>query len=270
MKIAYIALKGMPLGGGIENLTEQVGSRLVERGHKVIVYCSPQYQTEQGRYKGMEIRILPAINTKIWHKISLTFFSTLHLLIKERVDIAHFHAIGPSIFSFLPRLKRIKTVVQIHGLEWKRPKWGIVGRTFFKLSEHAITYFPNKVTAVSKVLKQYYEEKFAIEVDYIPTGINEPTLRSPDKILEYGLNKDSYIFFAARLVPDKGVHYLIDAFNELKTDKKLVIAGDAKHEDRYINALKQKANKNTLFLGFVTGELLEELFNNAYLYVLPS
>ncbi len=167
-------------------------------------------------------------------------------------------------------MKGIKTVVQIHGLEWKRPKWGIIGRTFFKLAEYSLSYFPNKITAVSKVLKQYYEKRFGIEVDYIPTGINKPTPRPPDKILEYGLNKDSYIFFAARLVPDKGVHYLIDAFNELKTDKKLVIAGDAKHEDRYINALKQKANKNTLFLGFVTGELLEELFSNAYLYILPS
>ena len=270
MRIAYIALKGMPLGGGIENLTEQVGSRLVERGHEVIVYCSPQYNIRPGKYKGMDIKILPAINTKSLHKISLVFFSTLHLLIKEKVDIAHFHAVGPSIFSFLPRLKGIKTVVQIHGLEWKRPKWGIIGKTFFMLSDYSAAYFPHKVTAVSRVLKEYYEQKFGINVHYIPTGINEINSRVPNKILEYGLNKDTYILFACRLVPDKGAHYLINAFNELKTDKKLVIAGDAAYADNYINRIKQKANKNTLFLGFVTGELLEELFSNAYLYVLPS
>ncbi|MFH1563363.1 MAG: glycosyltransferase family 4 protein [Nitrospirota bacterium] len=270
MRIAYIALKGMPLGGGIEHLTEQIGSRLVERGHEVIVYCSSQYNTKPEKYKGMDIKILPAINTKSLHKISLVFFSTLHLLMKEKVDIAHFHAVGPSVFSFLPRLKGIKTVVQIHGVEWKRPKWGIIGKTFLRLSDYSAVYFPNKVTAVSEVLKGYYEEKFGINVHYIPTGISEVNLREPNKILEYGLNKDSYIFFAARLVPDKGAHYLIDAFNNLKTDKKLVIAGDAKHEIDYINGLKQKANKNTLFLGFVTGELLEELFSNAYVYVLPS
>jgi glycosyltransferase involved in cell wall biosynthesis len=270
VRIAYIALKGMPLGGGIENLTEHVGFRLVERGHEVIVYCSSQYHTKPGKYKGMEIRILPAINTKSLQKISLVFFSTIHLLVKEKVDIAHFHAVGPSVFSFLPQLKGIKTVVQIHGLEWKRPKWGIVGKTFFMLSDYSVAYFPHKVTAVSKVLKQYYEQKFGINVHYIPTGISEVSPRDPNKILEYGLKKDNYIFFAARLVPDKGAHYLIDAFNELKTDKKLVIAGDAAYADNYINSLKQKANKNILFLGFVTGELLEELFSNAYLYVLPS
>jgi glycosyltransferase involved in cell wall biosynthesis len=170
----------------------------------------------------------------------------------------------------LPRLKGIKTVVQIHGLEWKRPKWGIIGKTFFRVSDYSAAYFPHKITSVSKVLKQYYEQKFGVNVYYLPTGINKVKLRGPQRILEYGLDKDNYIFFAARLVPDKGAHYLIDAFNEIKTDKKLVIAGDAAYETDYINKIKQKANKNTLFLGFVTGELLEELFSNAYLYVLPS
>ena len=272
MKIAYIALKGMPLGGGIEKYTEELGSRLVKKGHKIIVYCSPYYQTRNNEYKGMKIKILPCINTKSLQKISLCFLASLDQFLEKDIDIVHYHAVGPSIFSFLPRMLGRKTVVQIHGIEWKRPKWGYLGKTFFKLSDLSAVYFPNKVTAVSKVLKDFYEKKFGREVVYIPTGVNKPIKRPPKKIKKFGLNGNDYIFFAARLVPDKGCHYLIDAFNELKTDLKLVIAGDAPHEEGYKKILYEKAqgNRNIIFTGFIHGELLEEFFSNAYIYVLPS
>jgi glycosyltransferase involved in cell wall biosynthesis len=272
MKIAYIALKGMPLGGGIEKYTEELGSRLVQRGHEIIVYCSSYYNTNSKNYKGMRIKIMPSINTKSFQKPSLTLFSSLNQFIEKNLDIVHYHAVGPSLFSFMPRFIGRKTVVQIHGLEWMRPKWGAFGRAFFKFNDLTAVYFPNKVTAVSKFLKNYYERKFGREVIYIPTGVNKPVIKKPEKMLELGLTGNDYVFFASRLVPDKGCHYLIDAFNELRTDIKLVIAGDAQYEDKYKNMLYEKAEKNKriIFTGFIHGELLEELFSNAYIYVLPS
>jgi len=272
MKIAYIALKGMPLGGGIEKYTEELGSRLVKRGHEVLVYCSTHYNTTPGRYKGMQIRLLPSINTKSWQKLSLTLLSSLHQFLEREIDIVHYHAVGPSLFAFMPRLMGRKTVVQIHGLEWKRAKWGVLAKTFFKLNDYSAMYFPNKITAVSQVLKQHYEKRFGREVVYIPTGVNRVERKSPKKMGMLGLQRDGYIFFASRLVAEKGAHYLIDAFNELDTGLKLVIAGDAQHEERYKALLLDKArhNRDIIFTGFIQGELLEELFSNALIFVQPS
>lgn len=272
MKIAYIALKGMPLGGGIEKYTEELGSRLVERGHEVVVYCSSCYNTNSNSYKGMQIKIMPSINTKSFQKPSLTLFSSLDQFFEKDIDIVHYHAVGPSLFSFMPRLIGRKTVVQIHGLEWKRAKWGFLAKAFFKANDYSATYFPNRITAVSKVLKNYYETKFKKEIIYIPTGVNKPKKKEARRIKDMGLEKNGYIFFASRLVAEKGVHYLIDAFKELKTDLKLVIAGDAQHEEKYKKFLKKKAdgNSNIIFTGFIHGEKLEELFSNALIFVQPS
>jgi glycosyltransferase involved in cell wall biosynthesis len=172
----------------------------------------------------------------------------------------------------MPRIIGRKTVVQSHGHEWMRAKWGWAGKTFFKVSEHAAMSFPNRITAVSNVLKDYYESRYHRDVAYIPTGVTEPQKRAPDKIREFGLNGDDYILFAARHVEEKGAHYLIDAYQQINTNIKLVVAGDAQHEEIYKSLLRSKAagNQNIIFPGFVQGELLEELFSNASIYVLPS
>lgn len=272
MKIAYIAIKGIPIGGGIEKYTEEIGSRLVERGHEVVVYCSRHYGAKDGLYKGIHLKTLPSINTRSLQKLSLAFISSFHQYLEPNIDIVHYHAIGPSVFCFMPRIIGRKTVVQSHGHEWMRAKWGWAGKSFFKLTEYAAMYFPNRITAVSNVLKDYYENHYNREVLYIPTGITQPLKRKPNKIKSLGLKGDDYIFFAARHVEEKGAHYLIDAYQKIDTNMKLIVAGDAHHEDEYKALLQTKAagNKNILFPGFVQGQLLEELFSNAKLYILPS
>ncbi|MFH0809501.1 MAG: glycosyltransferase family 4 protein, partial [Pseudomonadota bacterium] len=272
VRIAYLAVKGFPLGGGIENLTEQIGVRLVERGHEVLVYSSSDHATHSGLYKGLRVKVLPAIKSRTFRKLSLVGLATADLLAKERVDIAHFHAVGPSVFSFLPRLAGVPTVVQVHGLEWMRDKWGLAGKAFFKLSDYSAVFFPNRTTVVSKVLKNYYETRFGREVVYIPTGAAKVDPRCPKRILDLGLKPREYILFAARLVEEKGAHYLIEAFRRLPTTLRLVVAGDAAHEETYKARLKRlaAADERILFPGFVHGELLAELFSNAYLFVLPS
>ncbi len=272
MRIAYIAVKGIPIGGGIEKLTEEIGSRMVQKGHHVIVYCSRDYGTLDGEYKGMELRTVPSINTKTMHKLSICFNATLDVVKRNDTDIVHVHAVGPSLFSIFPRLKGIPTVVQTHGLEWKRDKWGMIGTTFFRLADYTAVYFPNKTTSVSKVQKQFYENKFGRKVVYIPTGVSNVTRRGANEILGWGLKPERYILFAARLVEEKGAHFLIDAFRSLQTDMKLVIAGDAAHAEKYKALLREKADGDNriIFPGFVTGGPLEELFSNAYLFCLPS
>ena len=272
MKIAFIAVKGIPIGGGIEKLTEEIGTRLVKKGHEVLVYTSRDYGTKDCVYNGMIIKTVPSVNTKSLHKLSICFNATLDVLKNRDADIVHVHAIGPSLFSIFPRMVGIPTVVQTHGIEWQRDKWGFAGRTFLKISDYTAVYFPNRTIAVSKVQKKYFEEKYACTVGYIPTGVNKVEYKKPAKILEMGLEKDKYILFAARLVAEKGPHFLIDAFRTLDTDMKLVIAGDAAHADDYKRMLKDMADDDSriFFPGFVTGTLLEELFSNAYIFCLPS
>lgn len=272
MRIAYIAVKGIPIGGGIEKVTEEIGSRLVQRGHEVLVYSSRDYGTTDGTYKGMEIKTVPSVNSKSFHKLSICWHATRDVLRNGNVDIVHVHAVGPSIFSIFPRMKGIPTVVQAHGLEWRRDKWGFIGKTFFKLSDYSVVYFPSRATAVSKVQKKYYEDRFHREVLYIPNGVAPVEKRPPKWILELGLEPNSYILFAARLVEEKGAHFLIKAFRAIDTKMRLVIAGDAAHMEKYKAELRNLAGNDDriLFPGFVTGEPMAELFSNAYLFCLPS
>ena len=272
MRIAYIAVKGMPIGGGIEKLTEEIGSRMVKKGHQVVVYSSRDYGTLDGEFKGMEVKTVPSINSKVLHKLSICFNAIRDVIGQRNVDLVHLHAVGPSLFSIFTRIMGIPTVVQTHGFEWKRDKWGFAGKTFFKLADYTAVYFPHKTTSVSKVQKSYYEQKFGREIFHIPTGVNMVNGRKPRWILEQGLEPNRYILFAARLVEEKGAHYLIEAFRPIQTDMKLVIAGDAAHAEKYKAHLRRKAagDKRIIFTGFVTGEPLEELFSNAYLFCLPS
>jgi glycosyltransferase involved in cell wall biosynthesis len=267
-----VGVKGIPIGGGIEKLTEEIGTRMAAKGHEVTVYSSRDYGSTDGFFRGMAIKTVPSINTKTLHKFSICFNATLDVIQRAEADIVHVHAVGPSLFSVFPRLLGIPTVVQTHGLEWKRDKWGAVGKIFFKMADYTAVYFPNRTTSVSKVQKTYYENKFKRKIDYIPTGVNHVERAASRWIIGQGLEPGRYILFAARLVEEKGAHFLIDAFRGISTDMKLVIAGNAAHAEAYKARLRNKArgDPRILFPGFVTGGSLSELFSNAYVFCLPS
>ncbi len=268
MKIAMLGLKGVPYQGGIENVTEEVGQRLVERGHEVIVY-SRGYVGVGKEHRGMKIVKVPSFRSKHLETMSHTFLSALDVLGRD-VDIVQFNALGPCTLAWIPKLKGIKTIGSIHGLDWKRAKWGWLSRQFLRLGELASVLVPDETMVVSRVLKSYYEGKYRKKVHYIPNGVNFYSPRSPDRIKKFGLQKDSYLLFLGRLVPEKGCHYLIGAFNQIKTKMKLIIAGAESHSDNYVRTLKKMAGKRVIFVGYVRDEVLEELLSNCYLYVQPS
>ena len=275
MKIAIIGQKGIPSrAGGVEIHVEEIASRLASSGEDIKVYCRESYcEDKYDIYKNIKIKYIPSINTKHLDAITYTFLATIDA-IKEKYDIIHYHALGPSLLSFIPRLCGRKVISTCHGLDWKREKWGVVGKLALKLGEVASIKFPHKTISVSESMCEYYKNKYKnADIVYIPNGIEEKNRRKPRIIKEkFNLEKNDYILFLARLVPEKGVHYLIESYNNLKTDKKLVIAGGSSHSDDYVNKIKKMANNNPniIFTDFVTGETVDELFTNAYLYVLPS
>jgi len=273
MKIAMIGQKGIPATyGGIERHVEELSARLVGLGHDVTVYCRPHYTKSGGTYRGVRLAHTPSINTKHLDAISHTCVSTL-AAVAAGADIIHYHALGPSVMSFIPAGLGRKIVATVHGLDWQRDKWGRASKAFLKLGEWCSARFPNRTIVVSKTLKKYYDGKYGMESVYIPNGIQPPAMRPAAVIREkFGLESGGYFLFVGRLVPEKGCDSLVEAFRGVDTDKKLVIAGGSSHSDEYEESLKSaaKADPRIIFTGYVYGETLEELYGNAFLYVQPS
>lgn len=271
MKIAMLGTKGIPATwGGIERHVEEISTRLVAMGHDVTVYCRPYYTTtEKEYYKGVHLKKLPTIPSKNFDAIAHTFLATMHAMLED-YDIVHYHAIGPATLSILARMAGKNTVVTVHGLDWQREKWGKKAKLFLRFGEHASILFPYQTIAVSKFLKDYLEEKYQRPVNYIPSAVTEPVHRAPDKIRAYGIGEKDYILFVARLVPEKGCHYLLEAYERLNPRMKLVVAGGASHSEEYVADLQKHASDKIIFTGYVYGEILQELYSNAYCYVHPS
>lgn len=274
MKIAMIGQKGIPSrSGGIEIHVEEIAKRLIRLGCVVDVYCRRSYCEDSLRqFEGINIKYAPFINSKHLDAITHTFTSTIKALLSG-TDIFHYHALGPATLSFIPRLFGKKVVCTIHGLDWQRGKWGGFASKFLKFGEYASAKFSHKAINVSRNLVGYYFNKYGINTVFIPNGAELHEQIKPEIIdLKYNLKKNEYILFLARLVPEKGAHYLIQAYKSLKTNKKLVIAGGSSHSDQYEEELHRiaESDPNIIFTGFVTGKELDELYSNAYIYVLPS
>jgi glycosyltransferase involved in cell wall biosynthesis len=264
-------VKGMPCPAGAEKVAEQIAIRLAKLGHEVTVFVRKHYTPLKVKeYLGVRLVHLPSIPTKNLDAITHSFAATLATL-RMRPDIAHIHGIGNSIFSPILRAAGIKVVVQSHGLDWQRAKWSKFAQAYLRLADYGAVQFPNATIVVSHKLKEYYESRYKHLVHFIPNGINPVCKVSPDEILKLGLKGNDYILFAARLVPEKGCHYLIDAYLQLKgCTKKLVIAGDTVFDDPYGEKLKEFTSPDVIFTGFVSGKLFQELLSNAYVFVLPS
>jgi glycosyltransferase involved in cell wall biosynthesis len=266
-----IGVKGIPHPGGIENVVEELGARLAEKGHEVTVYVRARYTPRsRSTHRGMHLVHLPSLPTKHFDAITHSLVATMHAM-SNGADVAHVHSIGLSPLTLPFRLRSIPTVLQSHGLDWQRDKWGAIAKTYLRVTDRGAVLFPTVTTVVSRKMKRYYETTMGKQVIYIPNGVDSSPRRSPDQLPRLGLCGDDYILFASRLVPEKGLPYLLDAYRAIpKPRKKLVIAGDSNYGDRYAAALKHQATEDILFLGFVRGQLFEELLSCAYLYVLPS
>jgi len=274
LKIAYIGLRGIPAEySGIEKAVEEIGVRLVKKGHEVTVYCmAERYRKKVNSYRGIKLKYIPTIKSKNFEMVFYAFFSAISNVLGN-YDISHFHAIGPSTVSFIPKLFGKKLVVTVRGLDWQREKWGYFAKTYLKFGEWTSVRIPHRTIVVSKTLKQYYENKYSKKVNYIPNGINSSkyvTLRGAGK--RFSIKKNRYLLFVGRLTKEKNIHLLIQAFKKIKTDKKLLIVGGSSHTDKYVTELKKFAvsDSRIIFTGPIYDQLLAEIYSNAYLFVLPS
>lgn len=277
MKIAIIGQKGIPVKyGGVERHVEDLSVRLVERGLEVLAYTRPNYTPKRLKnYKGVQLQSIPSLPTKHLDAISHTFLAILDLAFRQKdVDVVHFHSIGPSSLIWLLKLLRPKLpiIATFHTQCYHHGKWGGFAKAYLKFGERMICSLPNKTITVSKGLFKYASEKYSGNFVYIPNGVAKKEPAELKEIAKWGLVRGEYFLVVSRLVRHKGVHHLIKAYNQLKTDKKLVIVGASAFTDDYIKELLVLAapNQKIIFTDNQEGPVLEELFSNAYLFVQPS
>jgi glycosyltransferase involved in cell wall biosynthesis len=276
--IAFIGQRGVPATiGGIEHHVEEIGSRLVDRGHEVTVYTRANYTADRvSEHRGMRVRYIPTAPTKHLEALVHSGLSTGVAMLPgaDRADILHYHAIGPSVFTPLPRaLTRRGVVLTIHGLDYDRDKWGLGARAALRSAGWISAHVPHATITVSKNLADYYLERYGRMAHYIPNGVAPPVRRAPQLITErFGLHGGDYALFLGRLVPEKAPDLLVRAFRKVDTTARLVIAGGSSFTDQYVHELEVLAARDprVLLVGAVHGELLEELYTNAALFVLPS
>jgi glycosyltransferase involved in cell wall biosynthesis len=270
LRVAFIGGRGVVSKySGIETYYEEIGKRLAGMGHEVTAYCRTYFTPPGKEHNGIQVLRLPTIRSKHLETLVHTFLSTLHVLVKP-CDVVHYHALGPALFSFIPRLTGKKTVVTVQGLDWQRKKWGRIASAVLRLGERAAVSLPNQTMVVSQGLQKHYRLGYGVETSYVPNGGVLRDRRLPDKIFDWGLEPGKYILFLGRFSPEKGCDLLVEAYETLETDVKLVMAGASSYCDDYSRRLQTHAGDRIKMLGWVSGEALDELLTNAMLFVLPS
>ena len=272
MRIAFMLVKHPVRGGGIESFTYQAGRRLAQRGHEVVVYSMGHYGEMMSEIEGVQIVRVPCLPGTATERLSGSMMAALMATMgKRRFDVIHCHTPMTGAFAILPRMFGIPAVLQLHGIDWKRVRWGALARNVILFLERIAFPVASACTAVSREQCEFYESRYRREVQYISTGAELPAVATnSDQIRLLGLGKKQYILFLARLVPEKGAHYLIRAFRRMKTDLPLVIAGVG---DRvYEESLRKLADGDgrIRFPGYVDGDLKQELLSHAQLFVQPS
>lgn len=270
LKVAFIGGRGViSKYSGIESYYEEVGKRLVERGNEVTVYCRNYFTPPIQEHHGMRIVRLPAPRSKHLETVIHSFLSTVHAITQD-FDLVHYHALGPALFSFIPRLFGKKTMVTVQGLDWQRKKWGRFASWVLRMGERASACFPDATMVVSQVLQRHYREEYDRQAFYVPNGGVIRQRRPPTRLAEWGLESDNYVLYLGRLSPEKNCHLLVEAYERLGTRVKLVLAGASSYCDQYSRALRAHASEKIKIMDWVSGDDLDQLLTNAMIFVLPS
>ncbi len=281
LRIAMLGHKRIPSReGGIEIVVSEISSRLVKRGQNVTCYnrrghhvSGSDFDTASLEcYQGVRLKSVLTLDKKGLAAMTASFSAALCAAF-GKYDVVHFHAEGPCAMMWIPKLFGKRCIATIHGLDHQRAKWGRFASWYIRTGEKCAVRFADEIIVLSEGVRQYFLDNYSRKTRFIPNGVSRPEIREADEIKKlYNIEKDGYILFLGRLVPEKGVRYLIDAFRALDTDKKLVIAGGSSDTSEYQKELREAASgdERIIFTGFVEGRALEELYSNAYLYVLPS
>ncbi len=274
-RVVMIGHKTIPSRqGGVEIVVDRLSTGLAADGYEVWAYNRGRAENAEDCHNGVRIRHIPAPASSGLNAFVYACLATIRATIAG-FDVYHYHAEGPCVMLWLPAFvrRRSRIIVTIHGLDWQRAKWGRFASLVIRTGEKQAVRHADEIIVLSRNVQRYFTEIYGRKTVYVPNGVDRPEPVSPALITErFGLSGNDYVLFVARIVPEKGLHYLIEAFKKIKTDKKLVIAGGSGQADDYMRRITEMASGDDriILTGFVEGRTLAELYSNAYLYVCPS
>lgn len=281
LRIAMLGHKRIPSReGGIEVVVEELATRMAARGCSVTCYnrgghnvAGAEYDGEKLKnYKGVRLKEVLTLNMRGLAAMTASVSASLAAAL-GKYDVVHIHAEGPAFMCWLPKLFRKRVIVTVHGLDHQRAKWGKLASAYIMAGEKNAVKFADEIIVLSSGVQKYFKDTYERRTRFIPNGVNERKIRPADQIKDkWGLEKDNYILYLGRIVPEKGEKYLIEAFRQVKTDKKLVIAGGSSDTQSFMDELKRMAagDDRIIFTCFVQGRIKHELYSNPYIYTLPS
>ena len=281
LRIAMLGHKRIPSReGGIEIVVGELAKRMASQGHEVICYNRKGHhvsgaaydEVAKNEYFGVKLKNVWTLDKKGLAAMTASFSAALCAAFGN-YDVVHFHAEGPCAAMWIPKLFGKKCVATIHGLDHQRAKWGRFASWYIRTGEKIAVRFADHIIVLSAGVQQYFRDTYHRDTILVPNGIDRHVPREADLITKrFGVKKDEYLLFLGRLVPEKGAQYLIEAFQSVQTDKKLVIAGGSSDSSEFERELRNLAadDPRIIFTGFLQGQVMEELYSNAYLYALPS
>ncbi len=268
MKIAILGTRGIPANyGGFETFAEELSTRLVLRGHQVTVYGRTNNIHYPGsHYKGVRLVLLPTIPHKYFDTVAHTFLSVFHIL-PHAFDAVLICNAANSIFSFVPRMGGMKTVVNVDGLERRRRKWNVFGKAYYLLSEWLSTFLPNAIVTDARTIEDYYRTRYRRQSCFIPYGADGGRVSTTGILDALGLEPQRYLLYVSRMEPENNALMVVKAFEQVHTDLKLVMLGDAPYAAKYIREVRATTDPRILFPGAIYGLGYRELQSHALCYI---
>jgi glycosyltransferase involved in cell wall biosynthesis len=271
MKIALLGSRGIPARySGFETFYEQLAIRLVGRGHEVTVYNRSHFIKDvRGGYGGVRIISLSSIPSKHLDTITHTFLSSIHSLF-QNYDIIYYCIVGNSPLVWIPRLAGSKVLLNVDGEDWAREKWSGFARWYQRKCEWVAAKTAPVIISDARSIQEKYRKLYGAQTVFVPYGANIMRDESQAALAKWGLQPEQYILYVGRFVPENGIDILIKAFQRVKSEKRLVIVGDATYSDDYKRHLHEIADKRVVFTGYAFGDDYAQLSSHAYFYVQPS
>jgi glycosyltransferase involved in cell wall biosynthesis len=265
MRIALLGGRGIPSNyGGFETFTEELSVRLVEHGHKVIVYCRERYS--QPTYRGVRLVYLPTIRHKYFDTLAHTFISTLHLVVVG-ADVALYMNAANAVFTLLPRLVGIPVALNVDGAERLRKKWNALARAWYRMSERLATILPNAVVSDAVTIQDYYLREYGKQSTFIPYGADAERTDTEGELTRLGLKKYRYFLYVSRLEPENHALEVRRAFEKVPTDMRLALIGDAPYAADYIRQVRDTKDQRVVMPGAIYGRGYKELGTWCFAYI---
>jgi len=268
MKIAILGTRGVPANyGGFETFAEECAAGLVARGHDVTVYGRSHYVPRGlGTYRGIRITVLPTLPWKYTDTVVHTLVAVLHTLPK-RFDAVLICNAANSIFAWIPRLFGTPVVVNVDGIERLRRKWNWLGKSYYRLSEFVSTLFPNEIVTDARCIERYYCDTYGARSEFIPYGASTEVPAGHSALEELGLAPHEYFLYVSRLEPENNAHLLVQAYESVRSTRKLLVVGTAPYAREYIRRLQETRDPRIVFPGAIYGLRYRQLLAHALCYV---